>query len=483
MKWYGLLALLCVSACSWVIDPESRPVRCAETAADTNPCPAGQSCVRGLCKADCTGTETCSDGIDNDCDGATDEFNPDLKDACGDNIDNDCDGNTDEGHDQDGDKSNWCGDPRLPGGGPTADCDNQDANVSPNADERCDGVDNDCDGITDETSNNKALCSGTEQCLGQRCVVPSCAVPEAKDKACGPDEMCNVQTGICGPKLCDESTCNQAGEYCDEGTGECRTERKNNGDACAGHGDCKSLSCVESSALRLTVTSPRVCMQTCCSDADCVSGERCFASGTGARSCLPADKVPPAAGAAELCTLDSQCKAGQVCAVITGQQISGSIVQTRRNLTTGACRTVISGERVTGEACGSVPCQTNACVLVDYYSAVCSQACRTSADCSALAELNRSVYCRFLTTSNMSGGDYVPICVGAGNEIGAGSVGAKCSSGSNCKDGACVGATSTTTGFCAPTCCNDSQCGSLGETRTYCRPVAFGDHYETRCVR
>ncbi len=519
MKSPWLLVLLGLSACSWLIDPESQPTRCAIgkdlkdpcgkglacvkgaciarcvlIEGEPDPCAEGQQCVQGVCTESCQDSEICNDGIDNDCDGSIDEADPEAGDLCGDNIDNDCDGNVDEGHDQDGDGNTWCGDPNRPNGGGIGDCDEKDPNVFYGADERCDGVDNDCDGVTDETSAGKSLCEGKEQCLGQRCVVPSCAIPEAKDKACGPDEMCDVETGTCVAKLCDETECNQLGEYCDQGTGECRTVRKDNGEACAAHSDCKSQSCIESAALRLTVTAPRVCMQTCCADTDCETGERCFASGTGARSCLPIDKVPVPAGAAQLCTLDNQCAAGQSCAVVKGQDIMGPIVESRTNLVTGACRTIASGDRGTGQSCGfaGAVCASQACVLayVDFFSAsfVCSQTCRNSTDCGAVADSpanisNRASYCRFLTTSSTSGGDYVPVCVVAGNEVGSGNLGARCASGSNCKDGACVGASPTSTGSCATTCCNDSQCGNLGEVTYYCRPVAFGgDHYETRCV-
>ena len=88
-------------------------------------------------------TEICN-GLDDDCDGTTDE-NPADGNACGtcgrpppevcDGIDNDCDGALDEG------VSNACGD------------------CGPLPEEVCDEVDNDCDGLTDEgTVNYCGLC-------------------------------------------------------------------------------------------------------------------------------------------------------------------------------------------------------------------------------------------------------------------------------------------------------------------------------------
>jgi len=86
-------------------------------------------------------TEEC-DGIDNDCDGDTDEN--DAIDALSWYLDTDGDGygdssSTDTACDQ---PSGYVSDPN--------DCDDSNANTHPSADEYCDGVDNDCDGDIDE---------------------------------------------------------------------------------------------------------------------------------------------------------------------------------------------------------------------------------------------------------------------------------------------------------------------------------------------
>jgi hypothetical protein len=98
-----------------------------------------------------------------DCDDGLAEVNPSAAEAC-DGLDNDCDGLTDEDPldpppwypdvDQDG-YGVWaqgvlaCAPPAdhiaTPG-----DCDDQDPAVHPIAVEVCDAVDNDCDGVTDE---------------------------------------------------------------------------------------------------------------------------------------------------------------------------------------------------------------------------------------------------------------------------------------------------------------------------------------------
>jgi hypothetical protein len=150
-------------------------------------CPTGRRCnSRGECEVGCVvtngGVEAC-DGVDNNCDGETDEglLNrcgqcepPDelLFDLCGDGVDNDCDGETDEGFDRLG-----------------QDCANQgcqgqwvcsadkrsevcDARTPTDSDVTCDAVDDDCDGATDEDAVPQAcpLIFGVCEGVMNRCL-------------------------------------------------------------------------------------------------------------------------------------------------------------------------------------------------------------------------------------------------------------------------------------------------------------------------
>jgi hypothetical protein len=101
-----------------------------------------------------------------DCDDGEPLANPGLDEVC-DGLDNDCDTVVDEDdavdaptwyRDDDGDgygtaKSTMVQCEQPSGFGPDAgECDDSDAAINPGADELCDGVDNDCDGDTDEDS-------------------------------------------------------------------------------------------------------------------------------------------------------------------------------------------------------------------------------------------------------------------------------------------------------------------------------------------
>ena len=133
--------------------------------------------------------EACTDTVDYNCDGSigmvdTDgdgwaaclecddgdgSVNPDASEVCN-GVDDDCNGSADDGA---SDMSTWYEDGDLDGYGSTntvtecdapagyiatsGDCDDANRRVSPSASEVCDGVDNDCDGLTDDASSAGAL--------------------------------------------------------------------------------------------------------------------------------------------------------------------------------------------------------------------------------------------------------------------------------------------------------------------------------------
>ncbi|MET0287658.1 MAG: putative metal-binding motif-containing protein [Polyangiales bacterium] len=473
----AMLSLAVAVGCSALVDPRPREPRCDEVDGGARVCPEGLSCMDGVCKPTC-GLEQCANGIDDDCDGNIDEVDPLGRDTCGDGIDNDCDGERDEGSDFDMDGWNWCGD-TMAGG--RVDCDDSVATVNPGLPESCDGQDNDCDGKVDEDNAGRALCPAGSLCAS-RCVPLSCA-NEGPRIECGPDERCDVNTGLCTPRSCGGDAC-APNELCDPVTNTCiPREELPNGSACAFNEDCDSGSCIEAAALRLAMPG-RVCGQACCDDRSCPEGQRCFASGSGARSCLPADMVPMSTPLE--CTSNDACPAFRVCGLDRGQSFGPPTFVQRNNVITSNC--VLSAPTSgVGDMCTPATfaqCQTRVCVPGRLFGNVCSNPCGTSNDCRELGQETGGAYCRYVDVSlGASAKDYAAVCVvRRESEVGEGRYGEECSTGADCLEGGCVEATATTKGKCTTTCCNDSQCGPREDgVQIRCRPFAFGDRYEMRC--
>jgi hypothetical protein len=482
--------LLGMAGCSWLVDPEGSPPKCLRQEGGAEVCPLGLACRDGRCLPKCD-DETCGDQVHDGCEGVTSAPDPLLPDICGDGVDNNCDGQVDEGSDHDGDRYAWCGDTRNPASGRSLlDCDDYNAAVHPTAPEVCDGLDNDCDGVIDEASS--ALCQQGKECIDQRCVVPSCAV-EHSGIACGTGERCELTLERCVVSSgCSTSTCG-ADEYCDPLALVCkRKEPSANGTPCNYDTDCRSGSCFDAAALRLA-SSVRICGEACCDDSQCAASERCFASGSGARSCLPRAMVP--ATVLTQCTTDAVCGSSGICALNKNQKLEDEAFLPHAQLTTSTCRSDgLSGSGL-GELCRKYSeCDSRVCVPRAGIGQACSTPCGSSSDCNAFAAAAASwlsgpvrAYCRYIMVSLDPGPtplDYAGVCViDHGDEIGPGERGAACASGADCLDSGCVGATAGKKGKCTPTCCRDSQCGSDERGQPIsCRPFAFGTNYEMRCA-
>jgi len=182
---------------------------------------------------------------DVDCNDGDPTVHPDAEEAC-DEVDNDCDGEIDEDAgtvyyaDADGD---GYGDPDStltacdkPTGyvDSATDCDDTNPNIHPDADEHCDGVDEDCDGETDEDAVDGATWYGDAD--GDGFGVPdttttACEQPSgysAEDTDCddtdatvypGADEYCNGVDDDCDG-LIDNDTVDSSTEWYRDADGD-----------------------------------------------------------------------------------------------------------------------------------------------------------------------------------------------------------------------------------------------------------------------
>ena len=238
---------------------------------------------------------TCSDGFDNDCDGLTDAADTDcatcVPEFC-DGLDNDCDGLTDEDFDTDFDVMNCGSCDTLCRGWPNAsptcvlgecyyECEpgwsdldglrwnGCEATCVPSADPgevACNGVDDDCDGRTDEDyvpyQCGAGLCERDSVCSHGMPVCEPRDPPALTDTTCdGVDDDCDgtadedwIATGCvgacidtatctegvpqCGPPAATDDTCDGIDDDCDGVADEDYTSRSCGIGACARMSTC-----------------------------------------------------------------------------------------------------------------------------------------------------------------------------------------------------------------------------------------------------
>ena len=138
-----------------------------------------------------------------DCDDNDPTVNPGATETCDDGVDNDCDGTTDVGDDADSDGSDSC-----------LDCDDDDINSFPGAAELCDEIDNDCNGsVDDNVAYVDWFPDSDEDGYGDETGTPvnDCAPVDGHATATGD---CNDSEGTIHPNAVE--LCNGIDEDCDQ---------------------------------------------------------------------------------------------------------------------------------------------------------------------------------------------------------------------------------------------------------------------------
>ncbi len=223
------------------LDPEINPA-----ADDSRDCDGKDNDCDGV--VDPGGNEDSDgDGVtpcEGDCDDTDPAILPGAEELC-DGVDNNCNGLCDEGMDEDGDSFTECNTMLVDGGRqcvlvPHGDCDDADPAVKPGAEEVCDGVDNNCNGLCDEGTDSDG--DGYNHCgtLDPRtdplpedpgCVEASPALsdcapddpaihPFAPERCDGVDTDCNAETNA-PDTLCYTWHQGSDGDFCRAGFASC----------------------------------------------------------------------------------------------------------------------------------------------------------------------------------------------------------------------------------------------------------------------
>lgn len=304
---------------------------------------------------------------------------------------------------------------------------------------------------------------------------------------CSHDTDCDPPTSVCENSICAPG-CGQEGglecgseaspgTVCDAPSGRCvlaPPEGKDLNENCVRDGDCASRTCFDFEG-----TIGKRCIEACGKASECPTAFTCYDL-HGAKMCLSAELFNDATfaeGTGAYCESGLDCKSNfcpyapglcvDTCArnADCGTSSDCRWIEHTANEYISACAGT-GGGLPGGTTCSSdADCQSGVC----YGSGRCGDLCRSTANCTSnevCAPVDYSACLSATTPCSRWSVNLVNACIRIdGGSIGSKSIGAPCSSASECKDGFCE----TTLGMCTGICTTDADC----PTEFECSPMEY----------
>jgi Notch-like protein len=435
-------ALSSAAACQVALRAEDEDAHCAP---DGIKCGPGLTCDKGICRACVPKPEECN------------------------LVDDDCDGEIDEDFDLDGDGFKQCGatgqidcndDPKRNG-----------RDVFPGAPEICNGYDDNCDGVTDESPND---CGEDQECWSAKgkCTIKG----DCRIHGCEKGKGCNGETGECtgldcrvNPLIC------MSGEECNRTSGACEKITAI-GEPCDVGSKCTvGSACLDLTRAGISARSAAICTKACCESIGCPDAFVCKTGTTGSSLCVKAQDLSLTTGtlvANARCTTNDECRSG-VCASgfcldsccgspSCGEGGTCALKGDGKFL----CRAA-TGSGATQSACDrDSECKTGFCYGAGSWAGgECSKHCCSSEDC----------FGGWKCTNFTAAGAIVPACspLAWGESAGTKRAGEACTANNQCRSARC------TDGICSDACCRDADCAG----GTVCKPTGVSGGIALRCVK
>ncbi len=391
------LAGSCISGAPYNCSSSAGVCEIASCNEMTNSCDVSPDpvCCDPMVDQDVDGSNECDD-----CDDTNGAVYPGAMERCN-GVDDDCDGLIDEDFDVDGDLFSVCS--TDPG---AFDCDDTNPLINPGANENCgvsgngNGLDDNCNGYIDEGCGNCQMLDtdgdGVSECDGDCQPNDSTVYPGAPEFCDGKDNDCNTYTR---PNCGVSESCNQDGDG----------NFDNDPDIC---GDEMICACL-------------------------LNGRNCTGNYRCTSFCNSSETGPIGDG----------CQANQTCAL--DLLYSANVHGCQVNSTTPGV--LGGGEYCSGDSdCRSLQCD-KPCNGPGCNNKICYDLCTHDERCGTNA------VCRMARTSSNLDGRCWP---SGGPFLGSTAVGATCTADSNCDRGLCLTDPNDSTRYCTEGCCKDADCPS-----------------------